>query len=237
VIGSMTDIAVVNGAAGALGQAVVGAFVDRGDRVVAVTRDGQYEGQSEGQSEGLGVERVRIEAADLTAPDQVEDLWQRLERRGDQPRWVVNTAGGYRAGSVADTDAEAYRFMLELNLGTAWWSCRAAAARLPAGGAIINVGSQSALTGGAGSAAYSVAKAAVVRLTTVLAAELAERGVRVNAVLPSVMDTAANRQTMPRNAMQKAVPTDDVAAVVSFLCSDAARAVTGAVIPTYGTTS
>lgn len=225
----MAEIAVVTGAAGALGQAVVRALVARGDRVVAVTRDGRP-----GE---LGTNGVRVEAADLTAPDQVEALWHRLDERGDRPRWVVNAAGGYRPGAVAETDADGYRFMHDLNLATAWWSCRAAATRLPSGGGIVNVASRSALAGGAGSAAYTVAKAGVVRLTTVLAAELAERGVRVNAVLPSVMDTPANRDTMSREAMRKAVPTDDVAAVVSFLCSDAARAVTGAAIPTYGTAS
>jgi NAD(P)-dependent dehydrogenase (short-subunit alcohol dehydrogenase family) len=225
----MADIAVVTGAAGALGLAVARAFVNRGDDVVAVTRDGQ--------SENLGTDQVRVEAADLTAPDQVEALWRRLVERGDGPRWVVNTAGGFRSGTVAETDPDAYHFVHDLNLGTAWWSCRAAATWLPAGGGIVNVASRSALTGGAGSAAYSVAKAGVVRLTTVLAAELADRGVRVNAVLPSIMDTPANRETMSPQAMQAAVRTDDVAAVVAFLCSDAARAVTGAIVPTYGTAS
>jgi NAD(P)-dependent dehydrogenase (short-subunit alcohol dehydrogenase family) len=225
----MTDIAVVNGAAGALGQAVVRALVARGDHVIAVTRDGQP-----GE---LGTDGVKVEAADLTAPDEVDALWRRLDARGDQARWVINAAGGYRPGSVAETNADEYRFVHDLNLATAWWSCRAAATQLPAGGGIVNVASRSALAGGAGSAAYTVAKAGVVRLTTVLAAELAERGVRVNAVLPSVMDTPANRDTMSPEAMRTAVPTDDVAAVVAFLCSDAARAVTGAAIPTYGMTS
>jgi NAD(P)-dependent dehydrogenase (short-subunit alcohol dehydrogenase family) len=225
----MTDIAVVNGAAGALGRAVVRALVARGNHVVAVTRDGRRA--------DLGTDGVRVEAADLTAPDQVEALWRRLDESGDRARWVVNAAGGYRPGSVVETDPDGYRFVHDLNLATAWWSCRAAATRLPAGGGIVNVASRSALVGGADSAAYTVAKAGVVRLTTVLAAELAGRGVRVNAVLPSVMDTPANRDTMSREAMRTAVPTDDVAAVVSFLCSDAARAVTGAAIPTYGTTS
>jgi NAD(P)-dependent dehydrogenase (short-subunit alcohol dehydrogenase family) len=225
----MAAIAMVTGAAGALGRAVVHALVARGDQVVAVTRDGE--------PAELGIDGVRVEAADLTAPDQIDALWRRLDERGDRPRWVVNTAGGYRPGSVAETDPDGYRFVHDLNLATAWWSCRAAATRLPAGGGIVNVASRSALIGGAGSAAYAVAKAGVVRLTSVLAAELAERGVRVNAVLPSVMDTPANRDTMPRAVMRTAVPTDDVAAVVSFLCSDAARAVTGAAIPTYGTTS
>jgi NAD(P)-dependent dehydrogenase (short-subunit alcohol dehydrogenase family) len=223
----MSDLAVVTGAAGALGRAVVHALAARGDHVVAVTPDGR--------PDDVGGDRVRVEAADLTAPDQVEALWRRLDDRGDQPRWVVNTIGGYHPGSVADTEPDAYRFVLDLNLGTAWWSCRAAAPRLPVGGGIVNVASRSALTGGAGSAAYSVAKAGVLRLTTVLAAELAERGVRVNAVLPSVIDTPNNRATMSAEAIRRAVPTDDIAAVVAFLCSDAAQAVTGAAIPTYGT--
>ena len=216
----MADVALVCGAGGALGQALVAAFLERGDRVVAVDRHG-----------GGAPDGVRAEAADLTSADELEALWARLEADGELPRWVVNAVGGFRGGTVADSEPESYRFMLELNLATAWWSCRAAARRLEPGGAIVNVASRSAVTGGMGSAAYSVAKAGVVRLTQVLAAELAERKVRVNAVLPSVIDTPANRASMPADALRAAVPPEQIAAGCALLCSEAATAVTGAAIP------
>jgi NAD(P)-dependent dehydrogenase (short-subunit alcohol dehydrogenase family) len=221
----VADVALVCGAGGALGSSLVAAFVARGDRVVAADRHGG------GGSEAPG---LRHEAVDLTVPGQVEALWERLEEQRDRPRWVVNAVGAFRAGTVAATEPEALRFVEDVNLATVWWSCRAAARRLAAGGAIVNVSSRSAVAGGAGAAAYSVAKAGAVRLTEVLAAELAERRVRVNAILPSVIDTPANRAGMPEQRMRNAVPPEDVAAVAAFLCSDAAAAVTGAAIPVYG---
>src|SRR5262249_60252098 len=109
----------------------------------------------------------------------------------------------------------------DVTVGAAWWSGRAAARRLDAGDAIVNVAARNALTGGAGSAAYSVAKAGVVRLTQLLADDLAERRVRVNAVLPSVIDTPANRAARPAGELANAVRPSELAAVVAFLCSDA----------------
>ena len=173
-------------------------------------------------------------AVDLTRAEEVEALWDRLEAESELPRWLVNAVGGFHGGTVAESEPDTYGFMHDLNLATAWWSCRAAARRLAPGGAIVNVASRSAVSGGAGAAAYSVAKAGVVRLTEVVAEELRARGVRANAILPSLIDTPANRRTMSDEAMHGAVPPAQIASVAAFLCSDAAVAISGAAIPVYG---
>jgi NAD(P)-dependent dehydrogenase (short-subunit alcohol dehydrogenase family) len=198
----VADVALVCGGSGALGAAVVKALSERGDDVVVADRD----------------------AVDLTDADAVEAFWDALAVK---PRWVVNTAGAFRAGTVADSDPEQLRGLLDVNLGTAWWSCRAAARRLPPGGAIVNVAARAAVAGGAGSAAYAVAKAAVVRLTQVLALELTERQIRVNAILPALIATPANRNA----GREGGVPPEELALVVAYLVSDAASAITGATLP------
>jgi NAD(P)-dependent dehydrogenase (short-subunit alcohol dehydrogenase family) len=215
-------VALVCGGGGALGGAIVDAFVGRGDLVIAVDQR---------PPKMPGSPNVVREAIDLTVPEEVEAFWERL---GETPRWLVNAAGGFRPGTVADSEPDEVRFLHDLNVATAWWSCRAAARRMEAGAAIVNVAARTALTGGKGSAAYAVAKAGVVRLTQVLALELEERRVRVNAVMPSLIDTPANRASMSDEAMQKAVPPGEIAAVIAFLCSDAAAAMNGAIVPVYG---
>src|SRR4051812_21820144 len=137
----MGDLALVCGAGGALGGSLVEAFLERGDRVVAVDR------RAEPRTDG-----VRVAAADLTLPDDVDALWDVLEAEGELPRWVVNAVGGFRGGTVAETERDAFLFVLDLNLATAFWSCRAAARRMQPGGGIVNVAARSALSGGAGSA-------------------------------------------------------------------------------------
>jgi NAD(P)-dependent dehydrogenase (short-subunit alcohol dehydrogenase family) len=193
------DVALVTGAHGTLGSAVIETLSARGDTVVAV-------------------DRSRLDVAD---PDAVEAFWDELARAGELPRWVVNTVGGFRPGALAESEAEDVHAMLETNLETAFWTCRAAARRLDEGGGIVNVAARAALLRGGGSTAYAVAKAGVVRLTEVLADELAPKKIRVNAVVPSTIG-------------ETGVPPEQIASVIAFLCSDAAAAVSGAAIPVYG---
>jgi NAD(P)-dependent dehydrogenase (short-subunit alcohol dehydrogenase family) len=223
---------VVTGAGGVLGRAVVAELVSQGHRVVAVGRAAGDVGPLEDGHPGA----VVGEAADLTDPEAVDQLWQRLDAREEQVDFLVNVAGGFSGGALVDSSPEDYRHLLGLNLDTAWWSCRAAARRMreSGSGAIVNVAARPALEGGAGSTAYAVAKAAVVRLTQVLAAELKQTGVRVNAVLPSLIDTAANRAAFSAERMAKAVPPEAIARVIAFLCGEDAWPISGAAIPVYG---
>jgi NAD(P)-dependent dehydrogenase (short-subunit alcohol dehydrogenase family) len=236
----MADLAVIMGATGALGSAIVDAFASRGDRVIAVARSRAEVSQLASKYPGV----VTGDTANLTLRLEVDDLWERIDRVG-RPRWVVNATGGFRAGKVADSTPDDFAFMMDLNLGTAWWSCRAAARRMQqavpspsggeqGGGCIVNVSSRSGLVAEPGAAAYAVAKAGVIKLTEVLADELKTSGVRVNLVVPAVIDTPANRQALPEKLMQKAVAPAEIAAVIAYLCSDAAVAITGATIPVYG---
>lgn len=225
----MPDLAVIMGATGGLGSAIVDAFATRHDRVIAVARSRADVSQLAANYPGL----VSGDTGDLASRLAVDDLWERIDRVG-MPRWVVNATGGYRAGKVADSTPDDFTFMMDLNLGTAWWSCRAAARRMQAGGCIVNVSSRSALVAEPGAAPYAIAKAGVIKLTEVLAAELKPSAVRVNAVVPAIIDTPANRKALPEKLMQKAVAPAEIAAVIAYLCSDAAVAITGATIPVYG---
>ncbi|HEY9288746.1 MAG TPA: SDR family NAD(P)-dependent oxidoreductase [Candidatus Dormibacteraeota bacterium] len=236
----MSDIAVICGATGALGAAIVDAFVRRGDHVIAVARSRAEVTELESRyprREGGGF--VTGDTADLTQRLSVDDLWERIDRVG-VPRWVVNATGGFRAGTVAESRPDDFAMMLDLNLASTWWSCRAAARRMSSradggrSGGIVNVSSRAAVTADSGGAAYAVAKAGVLKLTEVLATELKRDGVRVNCVLPWVIDTPANRRTMPEKLLQKAVPPAEIAAVIAYLCSDAADAINGTAIPLYG---
>jgi NAD(P)-dependent dehydrogenase (short-subunit alcohol dehydrogenase family) len=169
----------------------------------------------------------------LTDPAAVESLWAELS---ESPKWLANLTGGYAGGSVEDADPENVRAQVDLNLMTAWWSCRAAIPRMKgSGGAIVNVTARAGLVGGAGNAAYAVTKAAVAKFTEVLAEEMQGENLRVNAIAPAIIATASNAAAFGSKTMAKAVAPEKLAGVIGFLCSEASEPVTGAIVPVYGT--
>jgi len=147
---------------------------------------------------------------------------------------LCNIAGGFAMGEPVHVTADAvWDRMIDLNLKTLRNAVRAVVPGMLARGTgkIVNVGATAALAGGANMGAYSAAKAMVVRLTESMAAELKHQGINVNCVLPSIIDTPQNRAAMPRANPMDWVAPEDLASVILFLCSDAARAVHGAALP------
>ena len=227
----MTGLVVITGAAGALGSAIVGQFLADGRTIAALDRAGpRLDTLAAGAPDG----RVHPVGVELTDRAAVHSAWQEIDRFGEAQA-LVNVAGAFASGSLADTDESVLAAMVDTNVATALWSSQAGAERLAAagGGAIVNIGSRTAITG-RGPVAYAAAKSAVVRVTQVLADELRAQRIRVNAVLPSIIDTPANRADMPKADPAKWVAPDDLAAVILFLASEEARAVTGALVPVTG---
>ena len=144
-------------------------------------------------------------------------------------------AGAFAPGDLSTVDEDGFEAMWRTNVASALWSAQGAAPLLAhsGGGAIVTVGSKVTVTG-TGSVAYTISKAAVVRLTTLLADELRPQGIRVNAVQPSTIDTPANRTWMPPELAAKAVAPAAIAKVIAFLSSADSAPISGAIVPVYG---
>jgi NAD(P)-dependent dehydrogenase (short-subunit alcohol dehydrogenase family) len=220
--------AFVTGGTGGLGAAVTSAFLDRGWRVVVpwivekeLARVAEHE-------------RLELVRADLFDPG---DVGRAVARAGPTLRAVVNLVGGFAEhGRVHETPVETFDEQLRLNLRPTYLVCAAAVpAMLQAGrGAIVCVSSRVALRPFAGAAGYVVSKAAVLAFVDALDAEYRHDGIRVNAVLPSVIDTPANRAAMPDADFATWVRPDEIANVIAFLCSDESSAISAAHVPVYG---
>jgi NAD(P)-dependent dehydrogenase (short-subunit alcohol dehydrogenase family) len=225
---------VVTGAFGALGSAVAEAAMRRGASVAALDYAAAAPG---GLVERLGPKALLVGGIDLALPHAAERSMIEVTTRFGRIDALLNIAGGFKWEKVADAaSVETWDRMFAINLKTALNASRAALPHLLASGAgrIVNVGAQPALHAPEGFAAYAASKAAVHRLTESLADELKEKGVTVNAVLPSIIDTPGNRRDMPKADFSRWVAPADLAAVILFLASDEARAVTGALIPVSG---
>jgi NAD(P)-dependent dehydrogenase (short-subunit alcohol dehydrogenase family) len=220
-------VIVVTGASGALGKVVAEAALARGARVAGVDHAASQLPATDNRIELGGVDLSDASSAKKSI-DAAVAHFGRLDA-------LVNIAGGFAFETVADGDPQTWQRMYALNVLTALNASRSAIPHLVASGAgrIVNVGAMGALQAGSGMGAYAASKAGVHRLTEALAAEWKGR-ITVNAVLPSTIDTPANRASMPRADFAKWVTPQELADVILFLASDAASAVTGALLPVSG---
>lgn len=225
---------VVTGAFGALGRAVAEAAVGQEASVAALD---YAPSPPLGLAERLGPGALLLGAVDLAAAEGAERAMAETKRRFGRIDALLNIAGGFRWEKIAGVpNDDAWERMFAMNLKTALHASRAALPYLleTGSGHIVNVGAQAAVRAGEGMGPYAASKAAVHRLTESLAEELKFKGITVNAVLPSAIDTAQNRKDMPDADFSRWVAPGDLAAVMLFLASDASRAVTGALIPVSG---
>jgi NAD(P)-dependent dehydrogenase (short-subunit alcohol dehydrogenase family) len=216
----------VAGGTGYLGNAVVRELIGSGYEVAATW-------VVERERERLESEPVELIEADLFVPEQVEAATAAV----DDLDAVVNLVGGFSDGPlVHETDPQAFERMWRLNVMPGFLLARAAMPRLMerGGGAFVGVSARPALRPFPGAAGYISAKAAVLALIQALDAEYKAHGIRCNAILPSVIDTPANREAMPNAEHAKWVPPEQIAKVVRFLVSDDSAPTTGAAVPVYG---
>ena len=226
-------VAVITGGFGALGQVVVAAAIEHGFNVAVL---GHTAEPPAGLAERLGPNALLLGGVDLADEVAATTAMGMVVSRFGRIDALLNIAGGFRWIKIEDSRSADLEFLFRMNVQTTANAVRAALPALkgsPAG-RIVNVGALAAEKATAGMGPYAASKAAVLRLTEALAEELKDAGVTVNAVLPSIIDTAQNRADMPKADFSRWVVPADLAEVMLFLASEKARAVTGALIAVRG---
>lgn len=222
-------IIVVTGGFGVLGSSLGLQLLERGASVALLDK-------AETPPAALDISRgLALGGVDLTSVESASAAFQQVVARFGRIDGLVNVAGGFAWETVESGSLATWDRLYQMNLRTAVVGSQAVLPHLLAkGGRIVNIGAQASLKAGMGMGAYAASKAGVARLTEALAEELKERGITVNAVLPSIIDTPTNRADMPDAEFDRWVTPVQLAAVIGFLLSDAAEAVTGACIPVSG---
>jgi NAD(P)-dependent dehydrogenase (short-subunit alcohol dehydrogenase family) len=226
-------VVLITGAAGHLGRAVAHHFAAAGERLVLVDLQAQALREAFGDD---GDQRL-LAPADLLQPGAMEDVARQALERFGRIDVLCNVAGGFRMGPAVHELGDAdWDFLFDLNARTVLHAVRAVVPHMLArgGGKVVNVAAFSAQRGAAHMGAYTASKGVVMRLTEAMAGELRGRGINVNCVLPTIIDTPDNRRAMPEADASAWVAPGDLAQVIGFLASDAARAVHGACLPVTG---
>ena len=224
---------IVTGATGNLGRAVASAFKQRGDNLVLIGH------RRESLASAFGAESAKqmFAAADLLNRSQVDAAVSSALERYQRLDVLCNIAGGFRMGAKVHENSDGvWNFLFDLNVRTVLTMVRAVVPHMIDAGAgcVVNVGAHSALKGVAEMGPYCAAKSTVIRITESMAAELREKSINVNCVLPTIIDTPENRAAMPKTDPKRWVAPEDLAKVFVFLTSDEAHAMHGASLSVSG---
>lgn len=230
------EVVLVAGGTGGLGHAVSLAFLDEGAKVVVTYRDQKEPDALKREAGGNGslLEGYKV---DVTDEGSVRQLFDKILAEHGRVDALVNTVGAYAGGvNLWEVETKSFDHMIALNLRSGYILARGAVPAMlkQKSGVIVNISSKAAVDHGAGASAYAASKAGALALMDSLAAEVKGSGVRVNSILPSIIDTQANRKAMPNADFSKWPKPADIARVILFLCSDEAKVIHGAAIPVYG---
>jgi NAD(P)-dependent dehydrogenase (short-subunit alcohol dehydrogenase family) len=223
----------ITGAAGNLGRAVAAAFASAGASLVLLDHNDKTLSAAYGGDDA----RRLLVRADLSDAASVAKAVELAGARFGRISVLCNLAGGFRSGHpVHETPDETWKLMIDLNAGSVINTARAVVpGMLAAGqGSIVNIAALAGLGGKQDMGAYAASKSAVIRLTESMSAELRDKGINVNCIMPSIIDTPQNRAAMPKADPRRWVAPEALAEVVLFLASDSARAIHGAAIPVAG---
>jgi NAD(P)-dependent dehydrogenase (short-subunit alcohol dehydrogenase family) len=230
-----SKVALVTGGTGGLGRAVTLALLHEGASVIATyIKKDEADALKDSVSPSAHLELLPLDATDETA---CRTLVDGITVRHGRLDILVNAIGGFAGGTpLWETDPRTYQLMLTLNLNAGFNLARTVVPAMlrQKSGAIVNIASKAALDHAAGAGAYAASKAATLALFDSLAQDLKGSGVRVNSVLPSIIDTEPNRKAMPDADFSKWPKPEEIAQVILFLCSAEAKLVHGAAIPVYG---
>ncbi len=226
-------VVVITGGTGALGTVVARRLQKEGATVFSTSTDNQSSSPATKVTQGT----INVLKADVTDEASVMRLFDEVIRTGQKVDVVVNTVGGFVPGKpVADTPVADWDLMMTLNLKSTFLCTREALRRMKGKpyGRVINIGAMTGLNPQPGRAAYSISKAGVALLTELAAREVKGTGITVNAIAPSIIDTAVNRNSMPGEDYTKWVKPEEIAETICFLCSVEAGSVTGTTIRASG---
>jgi NAD(P)-dependent dehydrogenase (short-subunit alcohol dehydrogenase family) len=230
-------IVLVTGGTGGLGREVTMAFLEAGATAVVTYRVAEEFSSLAAAAEKIGATKPIGTNVDVTDAPGVEKFIAGIVAEHGRLDILVNTVGGYAGGtSLWESDARTYDKMLSLNLAAGFVLARAVVPQMikQNRGWIVNIASKAAVDHAAGGSLYAASKAAALAMIDSLAADVKPFNINVNSILPSIIDTAANRATMPKSDFSKWPKPEEIARVILFLCTEDARVIHGAAIPVYG---